>query len=91
MSVSRAGAPTRDAVRDWLVALLEEITSAPRAALTEAATLDALALDSVTFVELQVAIEDEWHIELDAIEVVELNALGPIVDYVHARIRERSA
>ena len=25
-------------------------------------------------------------IELDAIAVVELNALGPIVDYVHARV-----
>ena len=44
----------------------------------------------MAFVELQVALEDDYGIELDAVEMVELNRLGAIVDYLHG-LTERAA
>jgi len=40
-------------------------------------------MQSIAFVELQVAIEDEYQIQIDPIRVVELNEFGAIVDYVY--------
>ena len=85
-----AAAVSHDQVRARLIELVQEITGSEPGGITEDATLDSLKMDSITFVELQVAIEDEWGIEIDAIEVVELNALGAIIDYVHARIPGQS-
>ena len=41
-------------------------------------------MESVAFVELQVAIEDEYAIEIDPIRIVELNEFGAIGDYVYS-------
>jgi acyl carrier protein len=41
-------------------------------------------MESVAFLELQVALEDELGIEIDPVRVVELNELGKIADYIHA-------
>ena len=54
----------------------------PWAAVDEATIDEQLQMNSLTFVELQVAIEDEYGIELDAVHVVELNRFDSIVDYV---------
>ena len=88
---SAAGAPqpSRAAVRERLVALLEEIARVPRDRIVDGATIDgALRMESIDFVELQVAIEDEYRIELDPIQVVELNEFAAIVDYVYGRVSE---
>jgi acyl carrier protein len=67
--------------------LLCEVAKIPASAVTETATVDgALQMQSVTFVELQVAIEDEYDIQLDPIQVVELNEFIAIVGYVHGLI-----
>ncbi len=76
--------PTRQEVRERLKALLSEIAKIPTEHITESATVDEeLQMQSVAFVELQVAIEDEYQIQVDPIRIVELNEFGAIVDYVH--------
>lgn len=80
--------PTRAEVRERLACLINEVANIPLDRITEDATVDdALQMQSVTFVELQVAIEDEYAIQIDPIEVVELNQFGAIVDYVCDVIR----
>ena len=75
---------TKEHVRAKLAALLLEVARIPANQIHDYSTLDAdLHLESVTFIELQVAIEDEYEIQLDPIHLVELNELGAIVDYVY--------
>jgi len=75
---------THDQVRDRLTLLINEIAGIPPERVTNQAAVDGdLRMESVVFVELQVAIEDEYGIELDLIHLVELNEFGAIVDYVY--------
>src|SRR5262249_36544123 len=74
---------SKSEVRELLVRLLSEITEIPRESIREGATIDAdLQMESVAFVELNVAIEDELNIRVDPIAIVELNEFSAIVDYV---------
>ncbi len=69
-------------IRRLLVSTLEEL-GIPKEQITESATIsDDLALESVAFVELQVALEDELGIEIDPVRVVELDELSAIVRYL---------
>ena len=82
---SQRTAPSRRDVWDRMTTLLGEIAKISPEVIVESATIDgALRMESVDFVELQVALEDEYGIELDPIHVVELNEFGAIVDYVHS-------
>lgn len=84
--------PDRQAVRERMVQLITEIARIPPERITETSTIDGdLRMESVDFVELQVALEDEYQIELDAIRVVELNEFSAIVDYVHECVRANGA
>jgi len=81
---SETPAPTRDQVAERLATLINEIAKIPLEQITETATVDEeLQMQSVAFVELQVAIEEEYNIQIDPIQVVELNEFGAIVDYVY--------
>ncbi len=40
-------------------------------------------MESVAFVEIQVAIQDEYDIELDPIRLIELDQFGAIVDHIY--------
>ena len=83
--------PTIDEVRQRLVCLVSEIAGIPVDQITDRATVDGeLQMQSVTFVELQVAIEDEYQIQIDPIRMVELNEFGAIVAYVHQCATERT-
>lgn len=76
-------ATTREHVRRRIIALLEEIARIPPEAVTDEATIEEdLRLESVAFVELQVALEDEYGVELNPVRIVELNRFGDIVAYV---------
>jgi acyl carrier protein len=69
-------------IRRLLVSTLEEL-GIPKEQITESATIsEDLALESVAFVELQVALEDELGIEIDPVRVVELDELSAIVRYL---------
>jgi acyl carrier protein len=77
----------RSEIRDRLVRLMNEIAKIPVEQITDAATVDEeLHMESVAFVELIVAIEEEYQVEIDPIRVVELNQFGPIVDYVYEQV-----
>ena len=77
-------APTVAEVKERLACLINEIAGIPKVRITDRATVDdELQMQSVAFVELQVAIEDEYQIQIDPIQVVELNQFGAIVDYVY--------
>lgn len=76
--------PTRADVRGRLISLISEIAKVPTDQVGEDATVDdELQMQSVAFVELHVAIEEEFEIQIDPIRVVELNRFGSIVDYVY--------
>lgn len=76
--------PSRGQVQDRLVQLFCEIANLPRETIREHATVSAeLQMESVMFVEIQVALQDEYDIELDPIHLIELDEFGAIVDYVH--------
>ena len=73
---------TPEDVRRLLVSTLEEL-GIPKEQITDSATIsDDLGLESVAFVELQVALEDELGIEIDPVRVVELDELTAIVRYL---------
>jgi acyl carrier protein len=75
--------PSKSDVRNRLAGLLNEIGGIPIERINDSATVDEdLQMTSLAFVELQVALEDEYDIEIDPIQVVELNQFGAIVDYV---------
>src|SRR5205823_5677776 len=72
------------ALRERLVSLINEIAKIPVDRVTDSATVDGeLRMESVVFVELYIAIEDEFQVELDPLNMVELNRFGAIVDYVY--------
>jgi acyl carrier protein len=74
---------TREQVCARVSSFIHEIAKIPADRITEAASIDEdLAMQSVAFVEIQVAIEDEYDIELDPIRIVEIDRLGGIVDYI---------
>jgi len=84
MALEEQSVPTVAEVRERLACLINEIAGVPKIRITDSATVDDdLQMQSVAFVELQVAIEEEYQIQIDPIEVVELNQFGAIVDYVH--------
>ncbi|MBX3026390.1 acyl carrier protein [bacterium] len=76
--------PERKREDVWnLIASTLETLGVPADRITPGASLaDDLGLESVAFVELQVTLEDELGIEIDPIQVVELNELSAIVDYL---------
>jgi acyl carrier protein len=76
--------PTRDAVKERLSCLLNEIAGIPRERITDTARVDGdLQMPSVVFVELQIAAEEEFDITIDPLRIVELNEFASLVDYVH--------
>jgi len=78
-------AVSREDVRCVVYRLLEEIGDFSGSDLDESASLDSeLAMESVTLIELQVALEDHFDVELDPVRIVDLNSLGRIIDYVLA-------
>lgn len=75
--------PTRSELKDRLVSLIHGIGNIDADQITEDATVDQeLQMHSVGFVELQVAIEEEYQVQIDPIQLVELNRFGDIIDYV---------
>jgi len=81
---------TRQGIAALLTRLLHEIAGTDPAIIQDDATIDNdLEMNSITFVELQVALEDELDILIDPIAIVELNRLGDIVDYIDQLVSEK--
>jgi acyl carrier protein len=76
-------APTRNDVCNLLVRLLHEVGKIPLEKIHDDSTVDGeLQMQSVVFIEIQVALEDTYEVELDPVRMVELNRLATIVDYI---------
>lgn len=86
-----ASCVTRQDVREHLKNLLIEVAGIGEDAIGDGAKIDGeLRLESVAFVEIQVALEEEYDIQLDPIEVVERNEFSRIVDYIYDLAAARS-
>lgn len=84
---SKSAGRSRGEIRHRLAELISEIGKIPLAQIVDGATLDEhLRMESVALIELQVAIEDRYDIEIDPIHVVELNEFSVIVEYVHEQV-----
>ena len=84
-TVNRFHAPSKEEVRTRLAQLLVDIAKIPAEHIRDGATVDQqLRMESVAFIEIQVAIEDEYEIELDPLHLIELNEFAVIVDYIHS-------
>ena len=82
--MNRFHAPSKEEVRTRLTQLLVEIAKIPSEHIRDGATVDQqLRMESVAFIEIQVAIEDEYEIELDPLHIIELNEFAVIVDYIY--------
>lgn len=82
--MTRGRAPSRKQVRDRLVELFCEVAKIREEAISDRATVsEELQMESVAFVEIQVAIQDEYDIELDPIRLIELDQFGAIVDHIY--------
>lgn len=63
--------------------MIGEITEIKSETISDTSTIDGdLQMESVAFVELTVAIEDELNVQLDTIAIVELNKFDAIVEYI---------
>jgi len=83
--------PTKSDVRDYLTHLLVEVAKIPPTQVVDGACLNAaLKVESVAFIEIQVALEERFDIEIDLVEVLERNEFQAIVDYLYEAIRRRT-
>lgn len=77
-----------DQVRSLLSEFLTEIGRVPVGLAKDGATIDGdLEMESVAFLEVQVAIEDELGVEIDPIRVVELNEFSAIANYIYSLVQ----
>lgn len=76
---------TRIEVGRFLKKLLTEMTKLMEDQISETSAIDGdLQMESVAFVELQVAVEERFDVQLNPIEIVERNQFGLIVDYIYS-------
>ncbi|MGH7790155.1 MAG: acyl carrier protein [Candidatus Binatia bacterium] len=84
--------PTPAEVRSHVTRLLCQVAQIPVEAITDGATIDGeLRMESVAFVEIQVAIEEAYDIVLDPVYLIELNEFGAIVEHIYSVCRDVSA
>jgi acyl carrier protein len=53
------------------------------------ATLDQIGLDSLAFIELQTALEDDWGVRIRDEDVERIYTVGEALDYVNERLAEQ--
>ena len=71
-------------VREFLTKLLVEVGGIPPDRIRDEAALDAdLQMESVAFIEIQIALEEKFEIEIDLLRIVEINELAGIVQYLY--------
>ena len=86
--MKNGSSPSKEHVREVLFRLLSEIGQIPPDRLTRGACMDdSLRMESVAFIEIQVALEEELDIEIDPVEILELNELNAIIEYLYERTR----
>ena len=88
MAGEEAHPPSLDAVKETLRRLVVEVSALDPARIVDSSTLDEdIQLSSIAFVELQVAVENAFGIEVDPVEVVERNSFGAVADLIWEKTR----
>lgn len=80
---------TREDVFSCVKEFLNKIAKVPIGELNYNTTLKDLSIKSVIFVEIQVALEDMYQVELDPVEIIDSDVLYDVVRYIH-RVIARS-
>lgn len=77
-----------DAVKAILRKLIGEVSKIDPETITDSSTLDQdIPLPSIAFVELQVAVEETFGIELDPVEVIERNTFAGVAELIADKVR----
>jgi acyl carrier protein len=79
--------PRRDEIATFLKRLLVTEMPAGNSRLTEDSRIDSdFDIGSVVFVEIQVALEEQFDVELDPVHMVNLNVLRDVIDYIYDEV-----
>ncbi|GIW42597.1 MAG: hypothetical protein KatS3mg076_3174 [Candidatus Binatia bacterium] len=83
--------PSLEDVKATLRRLIEENAGIPASSIRDDSTIDGdLAMDSLSFVSLQVAVEEEYDISCDPEEIERRNRFDAIAQLVHELVLARS-
>lgn len=83
-----AGARTLAEVKETLKALIEENAGIPAASINDGSTIDGdLAMDSLSFVSLQVAVDETFGVDCEAEELEKRNRFDAIAELVWERLQ----
>jgi acyl carrier protein len=85
------GGTSVEAVKETLRRLIAEVSDLDPRIITGSSTLDEdIPLPSIAFVELQVAVEEAFGIEIDPVEVMERNTFDAVAALISEKIRSRT-
>ena len=77
---------TRDEVKDRLEKVFREVFDDESIVITDETSADDIdAWDSLTHVELIVAVEEEFDMKLSAKEIVRLKNVGEFINLIHSK------
>ena len=62
--------------------IIEQLGVADTAVTTEASFIDDLGADSLDIVELVMALEEEYDVEIPSDDLAELNTVGDVINYL---------
>lgn len=78
-------------VKEVIRGLIASVCGIAPSTISDGATIDEdLQLSSVSLIELQVALEEAFDLELDPLEILELNELGRISEAILRKLRAAS-
>jgi acyl carrier protein len=80
---------TRDEIAQWCRKYVADLLDVPAESVDPAADFDRLGLDSALAVSLLIEIEDRYGVDLPPEALFENPTLDAVVDYLHARVKER--
>jgi len=77
---------TREDIQHKLTTILVEQLACKREQITDEITLEDLGADSLDFVEIVMAVEEEFVIDIGYDEAAKLTTVGEIVDHIEREI-----
>ena len=84
-----AGARSVDEIKKILKDLIEENAGIPASSIKDDSTIDGeLAMDSLSFVSLQVAVDETFGVECEAEDIEKCNRFDAIAQLISERLQE---
>lgn len=92
LPAAAAGERSLEEIKETLKALIEENAGIPAASITDESTIDGdLAMDSLSFVSLQVAVDETFGVDCEADEIENQNRFDAIAQLVWERLQAAAA